>query len=57
LLEAEGPYTFVVLSNTDPPSAERFMRTTGRMLRRASGGPKPGQAGEERNIRAGGGPH
>ena len=37
LFMASGPYTFVVLANLDPPAAERFGETTGRMLRRASG--------------------
>lgn len=51
LLEITGPYTLVVLSNLDPPSAERFSRSIGRMLRRANG-----EAGDrtERTIRAGG---
>ena len=54
MLEMAGPYTLVVLSNFDPPSAERFARTIGRMLRRAGG--DPGDA-TEKNIRAGNGPH
>ena len=54
MLEMSGPYTLVVLSNLDPPSAERFARTVGRMLRRAAG--EPGDA-TEKNIRAGGGAH
>ena len=54
LLEISGPYTLVVLSNLDPPSAERFARTVGRMLRSAAGGPGEGK---EETIRAGGGAH
>jgi CubicO group peptidase (beta-lactamase class C family) len=37
LLQVEGPYTLAILSNVDPPSAERFARTTGRMLAEAAG--------------------
>jgi hypothetical protein len=36
-----GPYTLVVLANFDPPTAERFAPTVGRMLRRAAGVPVP----------------
>lgn len=38
LLEMSGPYTLVVLSNLDPPAAEQFGQTAGRMIRRAAGG-------------------
>lgn len=41
LLLIQGPYTLAILANVDPPAAERFARTTGAMLRRASGGPPP----------------
>ena len=37
LLELSGPYTLVVLANVDPPAAERFAKTTGRMIRSAGG--------------------
>jgi CubicO group peptidase (beta-lactamase class C family) len=37
LLVIAGPYTLAVLSNLDPPSAERFARSTGRQLRRVTG--------------------
>jgi hypothetical protein len=53
LLETSGVYTLVVLSNFDPPAAERFARTAGRMVRRAGGGALP----EGKIVRVGGGGH
>ena len=50
LLEVSGPYTLVVLSNLDPPAAEQFAQTAGRMIRRASGVPVPAGGG----VRVGG---
>lgn len=41
LVEMSGPYTLVALANADPPAAERLAKTAGRMIRRASGGPRP----------------
>jgi hypothetical protein len=45
LLQIEGPYTLAVLANLDPPSAERLIKTSGRMIRRAvhPGGMDPGK--------------
>lgn len=40
LFLVNGPYTFVVLANLDPPAAERFASTVGRMVRRATGPPQ-----------------
>jgi CubicO group peptidase (beta-lactamase class C family) len=54
LLETSGVYTLVVLSNFDPPSAERLAKTAGRMVRRAGGG---GNMPEGKIVRAGGGAH
>jgi glycosyltransferase involved in cell wall biosynthesis len=51
LLELEGPYTLVVLTNLDPPAAEHFSRTIGRLLRRAAGDDFRGPRHE---VRAGG---
>jgi CubicO group peptidase (beta-lactamase class C family) len=53
LLETSGVYTLVVLSNFDPPAAERFARTAGRMVRRAGGGAMP----QGTIVRVGGGSH
>jgi len=52
LLVMQGPYTLAILSNFDPPAAERFAKTVGSMIRRAAGG-KPG--GVVKTVRAGGG--
>lgn len=41
LLIIAGPYTLAVLANLDPPAAERFAPTVGRMVRRAAGVPPP----------------
>jgi CubicO group peptidase (beta-lactamase class C family) len=37
LFELEGPYTLVILANVDPPAAEGFAKTTGRLIRSAAG--------------------
>ncbi|MGH7742003.1 MAG: serine hydrolase domain-containing protein [Candidatus Eiseniibacteriota bacterium] len=42
LLQLNGPYTVVVLANLDPPAAEQFMTSVGRMLRATS--PRGGAA-------------
>ncbi len=42
LLLITADYTLVVLADLDPPAAERFAPTIGRMLRRAAGLPPPG---------------
>lgn len=56
LFQVQGPYTFVVLANLDPPAAERFARTTGRMIRRSVEGTKGtganGPSGGESRVKA-----
>ncbi len=54
LLQLEGPYTLAVLSNLDPPAAERFARIAGPLLRRASG---DAGRGAHHEIHAGHGAH
>lgn len=51
LLVLNGDYTLAILANIDPPAAERFARTVGAMIRRASGEPA---GGERKMVRAGG---
>jgi CubicO group peptidase (beta-lactamase class C family) len=50
LFQLDGEYTLVVLANLDPPAAERFSRTAGRMVRRAGNPAK----GDVRIVRPGG---
>ena len=53
LLESVGPFTLVVLANLDPPAAERFGDSVGRMMRAAS----PRREGPAPRTVGGGGAH
>jgi CubicO group peptidase (beta-lactamase class C family) len=50
-LQIEGPYTWVVLGNLDPPAAERPGEKVGRWLEKLAGGGGPGV----KRVRVGGG--